>query len=58
MGGKINVIAEKNNICAAEADLQLNYPPALYHKMLDYRITEILMATLAIGAIVFFRLYR
>jgi len=54
----MNVIAEKNQIRAAEADLQLNYPPALYHKMLDYRITEILMGTLAIAAIIFFRLHR
>lgn len=51
----MNAISEKNQI---PSDLQLRYAPPLYHKMLDYRVTEILMATLAIGAVVLFRLHR
>ncbi len=45
-------VSEKNQ--AEKLDVQL----ALYHKLLDYRVTEILLATLAIGSIVFFRLHR
>lgn len=51
----MNAIFEKNKI---QSDLQLDNPPALHHKVLDYRVTEILMATMAIAGIILFRLHR
>ena len=54
----MNTFAEKNCSSKTNADLQLNYPPALYHKLLDYRVTEILLGTLAVGALLFLRLHR
>jgi hypothetical protein len=51
----LNAISEKNKL---PSDLQLRFAPPLYHKLLDYHVTEILMATLAIGAVVLFRLHR
>ncbi len=50
----MSISFEKNQRHHETLDPQL----ALYHKLLDYRITEILLATLAIGTIVFFRLHR
>ncbi len=57
-GTPMNTFAEKNHPSKTNADLQLNYPPALYHKLLDYRVTEILLGTLAVGALLFLRLHR
>ena len=51
----VNAISEKNEM---QSGLRLHHRRALHHKMLDYRVTEILMATLAIGALVLFRLHR
>jgi len=48
----MNISSKKSY--AEKLDPQL----ALYHKLLDYRVTEILLATLALGSIVFFRLHR
>lgn len=51
----MNVLSERSHRSHRNAELQINYPPALYHKMLDYRVTEILLATLMLGTILFFR---
>jgi len=35
------------------------YPPAVYHKLLDYRVAEIVLMAVAIGgAVLFFHLSR
>jgi hypothetical protein len=54
----MGIFSEKSELVKEKFEIQVNYPPALYHKVLDYRVTEILLATLAIGTIVFFRLHR
>jgi hypothetical protein len=51
----MNAISEKNKV---QSELPLHHPFALHHKVLDYRVTEILLATLAIGALVLFHLHR
>jgi hypothetical protein len=48
----MNAFTGKNTI--RNSDLGL----VVYHKILDYHVTEIVMATLTLGAILFFRLHR
>ena len=52
----MNAIAEKT--VAYQNNVKMNYAPAFYHKLLDYRVTEILLGTLVFGAILFLRLHR
>ena len=54
----MNVIAGKNNIHGVNCGLQANYPLALYHKLLDYHVTEIFMAAAAIATVVLIRIYK
>jgi len=56
--GLMNVIAEKNNIHGVNCGLQANYPLALYHKLLDYHVTEIFMAAATIATVVLIRIYK
>ncbi|WP_263366864.1 hypothetical protein [Edaphobacter bradus] len=48
---------ENGSISENNSQLVLTYPPLL-HKMLDYRVTEIVMGTLIFGAIVLLKLHR
>ena len=53
----MNVIAEKNNIHGVSSELQASSSIALYHKILDYHVTEMVLAALAIATVVLVRIY-
>jgi hypothetical protein len=52
----MNAFTGKNTI--RSSDLGSDLGLVVYHKLLDYHVTEIVMATLTLGAILFFRLHR